>query len=398
VILAAAMVGVLSGPVVEVGLERLRAEHGGSLRGRRVGLLCHAASVTSDGRHAIDILRDAGVDVRRLFAPEHGLRGLAAAGQVVASGTDAATGLPVVSLYGAKTAPTPDDLRELDALVVDLQDVGVRFYTYAASMLRCLEPAVAAGVEVVVLDRPNPLGGDLLEGPRADSEAPRAPSLMSLAPGPLVNGLTLGEIARYANSRRVQPARLTVVAMRGWHRSMTWAETGRAWTPPSPNLRTAEAAMAYPGVCLLEATNVSEGRGTETPFLLFGAPWLDVKMVLGALDAPGFAFDSAVFTPRATQAAPEPKHEGVACRGVRVRVVDGPHARPYRLGVVLLARIRGQAGFAWRDEGWALDRLVGTSRLREALLRGDGVDVIVGADAPGLQSFRLDRQSSLLYD
>ena len=204
----AARRSLAASPLVLVGLERVAADPRARLRGRRVGLLAHAASVTADGRHAIDVLRGAGVDVVRLFGPEHGLRGRAAAGEEVAGGFDAASGLPVVSLYGARTKPTAEDLRGLDVLVVDLQDAGVRFYTYASTMLLCLEAAAEAGLEVVVLDRPNPLGGDRVEGPERDPAMPF--SLVSVAPGPLVHGLTLGEMALVANSRREKPGRVSV--------------------------------------------------------------------------------------------------------------------------------------------------------------------------------------------
>ena len=247
--LGLALAALLAAPV-EVGLERLEAEHGGALRGKRVGLVAHAASVTRDGRPAADVLRASGVQVVRLFTPEHGLLGQAGAGEKVQDGLDPRTGLPVVSLYGAKQAPSADDLRGLDALVFDLQDAGVRFYTYGATLLLCLEAAGEAGVELVVLDRPNPLGGERVEGPVAETV-----SFLSRLPGPLLHGLTLGELARLANARRERPTRLTVVAMRGWTRAMLWDDTGRPWPTPSPNLRSAEAALAYPGTCLLEATN-----------------------------------------------------------------------------------------------------------------------------------------------
>lgn len=383
---------------VEVGLERLEADGGAPLRGRRVGLVVHAASVTADGRHAIDVLRGQGVQVVRLFAPEHGLLGRAAAGETVRGGVDPRTRLPVVSLHGAagKTKPAPEDLRGLDALVVDLQDAGVRFYTYAATTILCLEAAAEAGIDLVVLDRPNPLGGDLLEGPEADPMALR--TLVSLAPGPLIHGLTVGEMARYVNARLPRPSRLTVVPMHGWNRGMLWSDTGRDWVPPSPNLVTADAATAYPGVCLLEATNVSEGRGTESPFLLLGAPWLRTEAVLASLSVPGFAFEAARFTPLASEAAPDPKFGDAACAGVRVHVTDPRAARPYALGVALLATLRRlQPEFAWRHGGLALDRLVGTRRLRDALERGDGVEAIVKADAAAIETFRRERRAILLY-
>ena len=183
----------LARPGIEVGLERVAADQGGALRGRRVGLLAHAASVTSEGRHAVDVLRGAGVDVRRLFGPEHGPRGRAEAGEEVASGVDAPTGLPFVSLYGEKNTPAPADLEGLDVLVADLQDAGVRFYTYVSTLLLCLEAAAEAGIEVCVLVRPNPLGGDLVEGPEREPGVPSC--VVSSAPGRVVLGLTVGEMS-----------------------------------------------------------------------------------------------------------------------------------------------------------------------------------------------------------
>ncbi len=380
--------------VVQTGLDVVLAQRGAALRGKRVGLVVHAASVAADGRHAIDALR--GVEVRavRLFAAEHGLRSRAAAGEQIASGSDPATGLPMVSLYGAKTKPTPEDLAGLDALVFDLQDAGVRFYTYESTLLLCLEAACEAGVELVVLDRPNPLGGELMEGPLRSPAL--AASLVSMAPGPLVHGLTLGEMARYVNARRSRPARLTVVAMKGWTRATLWADTGRAWVAPSPNLRSPEAAIAYPGTALLEATNVSEGRGTDAPFLLVGAPWLPAEAIVRAARAPGFALSAVRFTPLASEAAPEPKHRDTVCAGVRVRVSDARAARPYELGVRLLHALRRQPPFRWRSDG-ALDRLVGAPRLREALERDETVEAILAADRAAIDAFRHERVPALLY-
>jgi uncharacterized protein YbbC (DUF1343 family) len=399
--LAATPLGLAAGralaaaPAVVVGLERVEADRGAPLRGRRVGLLGHGVSVTADGRHAIDVLRGCGVDVVRLFGPEHGLRGLAAAGEKVASGTDAQSGLPVVSLYGEKSRPTPEDLRGLDVLVVDLQDAGVRFYTYASTMLLCLEAAAAAGLDVVVLDRPNPLGGERVEGPERDPAMPE--SLVSKAPGPLVHGLTLGEMARLAGRRLPKPGRVSVVAMSGWTRPMSWEDTGRPWFNPSPNLRSAEAAMAYPGTCLLEATNASEGRGTEAPFLLVGAPWANAEQIAREAATPGFALEPVAFTPTPSPAAPAPKHAGVPCRGVRVRVTDRPTAHPFALGLRLLVALRRHREFEWVREGAWLDTLCGTKAVRAALERGDGVEAILQAQAPPIAAWRRERIPDLLY-
>ena len=386
---------------VETGLDVVAAGDVSLLRGKRLALLAHAASVTSDGRHAIDVLRSASLDLRLVFAPEHGLRGQAAAGEGVKGERDPGSGLPVVSLYGGKTRPSRDDLMGVDAVVVDLQDAGVRFYTYASTLLLTLEAAAEAGREVIVLDRPNPLGGELVEGPLSDSEDRVARSLLNRAPGPLVHGLTLGELALFANARSARPARLHVVRMRGWRRTMTWEDTGLRWVAPSPNLRSAAAALAYPGVCLLEATNVSEGRGTAAPFLRLGAPWLDPSALRAALrDATqqaGFALEPVTFVPRSGPADPAPKHEGRECRGLAVRVIDPRAVRPYALGVALLAALRGQPSFAWRDGGTALDRLVGARSLREGLQAGRSASEILAGDEAAIAAFRRDRASVLLY-
>jgi len=386
----------VASPPVVVGLERVARGEVAALAGKRLGLLVHRASVTAAGEHAVDVLRRRGLAVVRLFSPEHGLRGEAAAGEPVAGGVDGASGLPLVSLYGAKTAPSPADLAGLDALVVDLQDAGVRFYTYAGTMLLALEAAAEAGVEVVVLDRPNPLGGERLAGPAAAPRAEVPASLVNTVPGPLVHGLTLGEIARLAAADLPRPLRLTVVPMEGWERWMTWADTGRPWVPPSPNLRSAEAALAYPGTALLEATNVSEGRGTESPFLLLGAPWLDPDRLLG-IAVPGFALEPAAFTPRGSVAAPRPKHAGVPCRGVRVRVTDPAAAEPYRLGLELLARLDADPDFEWLDDGRALTRLLGTPRVVAGLRAGTPVEGLLAADRLDHARWRRDRRPALLY-
>jgi uncharacterized protein YbbC (DUF1343 family) len=392
---AAALVAacVLAAPV-RVGLDVVDAEAGRPLVGKRVGLVANGASVTLDGRHAVEVLRSRGVNVVRLFAPEHGFRGHRAAGESVASGRDAPSGLPVVSLYGARRRPLREDVADLDALVVDLQDAGVRFYTYESTLLLCLAAAAEFGLELVVLDRPNPLGGERMAGPLAAAE--RRESFVSMAPGPLIHGLTLGELARLANAHRAPATRLTVVAMRGWHREMSWADTGRAWVPASPNLRSAEAVLAYPGLALLEASNVSEGRGTLTPFLLFGAPWLEMAS-LTLPRVPGFSLEATGFTPRAALLDPSPKYRDVLCSGARVRVTDAHLADPWRLGLALVTSLARRRGFEWLRHGAALDALLGTTSLREALERGDDTEDLAGADAAARAAFAVVRRPALLY-
>jgi uncharacterized protein YbbC (DUF1343 family) len=383
-------------PKVEVGLERLAEDGVPRLAGKRLGLVVHAASITADGRHAIDVAADLGLNVVRLFTPEHGLRGRAAAGEGVAGGRDEASGLEVVSLYGERRKPTPDDLAGLDVLVFDLQGAGVRFYTYVSTLILCLEAAAEAGLEFVVLDRPNPLGGERVEGP---SSAPRdvvPASFVNLAPGPLVHGLTLGEMARFVKAQRELPVRLTVIPMRGWKREMMWDDTGRPWISPSPNLRSAEAALAYPGVALLEATNASEGRGSASPFLKLGAPWFDPRTT-ASVRVQGFELVPERFTPRASAAAGSPKYLDQECAAWRVRVVDAAVAQPYQLGVALLVELSRQEGFAWLQDGGVLTRLLGTPRVFADLQRGKSVDEILAADDVDHEAWKEERRGALLY-
>lgn len=380
---------------MRVGLERIADGDAEILRGKRVGLIAHAASVTVDGRHAIDVLGDAEVEVVRLLAPEHGLRSRAAAGERIADDRDPVSGLPVVSLYGEQRQPQPGDLEDLDALVFDLQGAGVRFYTYVSTLILAVEAAAEAGIEMVVLDRPNPLGGRRVEGPVAAPRNVVPASFVNMAPGPLVHGMTMGEMARLVNKRLPRPAALEVVTMEGWRRDMVWTDTGLPWVPPSPNLRTPEAAFTYPGVALLEATNVSEGRGTVAPFLRFGAPWLAPEV--SPLPEPGFVLRPTTFTPRSSPAAPAPKYVDETCNGFAVRVTDAHDASAYRLGIALLHRLHREPGFAWRDGGDALTWLLGTPRVYEQLTSGANVEAILSADADDHQAWRGARRPYLLY-
>jgi len=381
--------------VVEVGLDRVAAGEDHGLRGKRLGVIVHAASVAADGRHAIEVLRDAELDVVRLMTPEHGLRSRAAAGEHVESGTDPDSGLPVVSLYGKRRKPAPEDLEGLDALVFDLQGGGVRFYTYVSTMILALEAAADTGLEFVVLDRPNPLGGNRIEGPVSAPRDIVPASFVNMAPGPMVHGLTLGEMARFVNQGLEKPARLTVVTMEGWERHMTWADTGRAWVPPSPNIRSPEAAIAYPGVCLLEASSISAGRGTERPFLFFGAPWIQPSEL--QVSVPGFELEPVTFTPTTSPAAPYPKFLDRECRGMRVHVTDAASAEPYRLGIELLVALQGDADFEWGRDGGALTRLIGTTRLLDDLRQGKTVEEIIAADLEDHEAWRRERALALLY-
>ncbi|MEO8500054.1 MAG: DUF1343 domain-containing protein, partial [Vicinamibacteria bacterium] len=364
-VLLPSMARAVAPPRVLTGLDLVVRAKGAPLRGKRVGLLVHAASLTADGRHAIDALGASGVTLTKLFGAEHGFRGLAAAGERVDDSIDAHTGLPVISLYGNRSKPLPEDLEGLDVFVIDMQDAGVRFYTFAATMMHCLEACATAGLPILILDRPNPLGGRRIEGPTSAPRAEVPASLVNLTPGPLVHGLTIAEIARVVNAGRDQKAKLGTVDLQGWSRDMTWADTGLVWVSPSPNLRSPEACLAYPGTCLLEGTTATEGRGTDAPFLKIGAPWLKSAELASAIRVRGFACEPTKFTPRSSPATPAPKHLDLPCQGLLIRVTNARSAEPYRLGLTLIVEMKKRhPEFAWLRGGSGFDRLIGPALVK----------------------------------
>lgn len=375
------------------------------VRGRRIGLVAHPASVDGRLRHALDVLRDAGADVRALFGPEHGFGGAAQDMIAVGSGERTAEhgGVPLHTLYGsteASLAPSRQALAGLDALVVDLQDVGSRYYTFVWTAALVLRAAAAAGLETIVLDRPNPLGGDVVEG------APQRPghrSFVGLYDVPVRHGMTIGEIATMVRALEgLDSASLRVVAMRGWSRAMRWDACGVPWVLPSPNMPTPETARVYPGGCLLEGTNASEGRGTTRPFEIFGAPWIDGAALAAAVgEVPGATLRPLVFEPTFH------KHARVSCGGVQVHVTDERAFEPYAAYVRLLAAMRALAPheLAWRKDAYefvtdrpAIDLLTGGPEIREAIDAGASVEPALDAERAGAARFVGTRRAWLLYE
>ncbi|MGE5190524.1 MAG: exo-beta-N-acetylmuramidase NamZ domain-containing protein [Gemmatimonadota bacterium] len=364
---------------VAAGLDVLVAQRFAPLRGLAVGLVCNPTAVDRRLRHAADLFREArGVRLAALFGPEHGVRGDSQYMAAVGDERDPATGVPVHSLYGSRAEslrPAAGTLSGLDALVFDIQDVGTRFYTYQATMLYCMEAAARARIAFFVLDRPNPVGGRALEGPALH---PGFESFCGVHDVAVRHGMTVGELAGMYREERDLDLALTVVPCRGWRRDMHQRDTGLPWIFPSPNMPTPETALVYPGMCLLEGTNLSEGRGTTRPFELFGAPWLDARRLADALSAerlPGVAFRPASFVPSWD------KHAGTRCHGAEVVVADRYAFRPVRTGLACVAAARAQdpARFRWRTEAYefvehvpAFDLLCGSSREREALEGGEG--------------------------
>lgn len=391
------------------GLDRVAAgdpEVLRSLRGRKLGLLAHPASVARAGDalvHAHDVFVRQQLDVCVLFGPEHGYGGQAQ--DMIAVGEESAAGGPrVYSLYGAREedlSPRPEWLHGLDAVVIDLQDIGSRYYTFVWTAVLVLRACAAQGVQLIVLDRPNPLGGELVEGgPQRQGYR----SFVGLHDVAVRHGMTIAELAKLALDReRIDPAALEIVAMQGYTRALSFAETGQPWVLPSPNMPTLDTALVYPGGCLLEGTNLSEGRGTTRPFEIFGAPFLDGHALARALPealVPGATLRALSFEPTFQ------KHGRKRCGGVQVHVHDARAFRPYALYARLIAaaaRLAPEA-FALRSDTYefvsdrpALDLLVGGPELRQCIEQGEGLEDWLAADAEAAARFASERAPYLLY-
>jgi len=383
-----------------LGSDRLLASQ--RLDGMRVGVVCNPASVDRDLRHIADRL--AGGSRARLtaiFGPQHGFRSDVQENMIeTAHGRDEVRNVPVYSLYSDTREPTREMLRDVDALVVDLQDVGTRIYTYIYTMAKCLVAARAHGVKVIVCDRPNPIGGVGVEGPML---VHGFESFVGLYPLPMRHGMTIGELARLFNVEFGIGADLEVIAMEGWRRDMYFDATGVPWVLPSPNIPTLDTAIVYPGAVLLEGTNVSEGRGTTRPFELLGAPWVNAERFAGAmnrLDLPGVRFRPAVIEPTFH------KHAHTSCGGCQIHVLDRHAFRPVETGVAVIAAFRATdpVRFAWRDppyeyehEKMPIDILAGSSAMREQIEAGTAVRDIARSWEAAVREFMTIRERYLLY-
>ncbi len=358
------------------------------LRGARVGLITNQTGRTRDGRSDIDLLFHApGVKLLELFSPEHGIRGIL--DKAVPDGADAETGLPVRSLYGKTRRPTKEMLRGLDTLVFDIQDIGCRFYTFISTMLYCMEEASKYGIRFVVLDRPDPIGGHRIFGPLPD---PDKLSFTACGRIPLVHGMTTGELARLFRARKKMRLELQVVPVKGWKRNQWLDQTDIPWVNPSPNMRSLGAAALYPGVGLLEAANLSVGRGTPAPFEILGAPWIDGKKLAAALERAGLAgvtFSPARFTPKTS------KFKGEPCGGLRIGITDREALRPVKLGIVLAETL--DRLFPGKFQVEKVNRLLKNDRVQAMIEKGLPFPRIQSTWRKDLASFREERKKALLY-
>jgi uncharacterized protein YbbC (DUF1343 family) len=385
---------------ISLGSERLLAS--GALAGKQVAVVCNPASVDHTFGHVAD--RIAAVpDVRlaAIFGPQHGFRSDVQENMIESDhGRDARRRVPVYSLYSETRMPTPEMMQGLDALVIDLQDVGTRIYTYIYTMAYCLEAAKRDGVKVIVCDRPNPIGGSQVEGPML---SPGYESFVGLYPIPMRHGMTIGELARLFNEHFGIGADLEVITMTGWSRAMYHDTAEAPWVMPSPNMPTVDTAIVYPGTVLFEGTNVSEGRGTTRPFELAGAPWVEDERFAEALNArgfPGVHFRPTIFEPTFH------KHAKVTCGGVQIHVTDRAAFRPVLVGVLLTEAFRAAdpAAFAWREppyeseyEKLPFDILAGTCETREQIEAGVKAEEIARSWEPAVAEFLTVREKFLLY-
>jgi uncharacterized protein YbbC (DUF1343 family) len=364
---------------VRVGLDLLEEKWPGALRGLRVGLLLHPASVNKNLEHSVNLfIKSRKFTLKALFGPQHGIRGETQDNMVEWEGfIDPATGLSVFSLYGHTRKPEPWMLKDMDVLAIDVQDVGSRYYTFIWTMELCMQACMEMGKFVVILDRPNPIGGQITEGPVSEMAFA---SFVGQRPLPVRHAMTIGEIGGYLRNEFYPSLDCHVIPMNGWKRKLWFDETGFPWVMPSPNMPTPDTAAVYAGTCLLEATNISEGRGTTRPFEIFGAPFIEPERVVRHLKT--FKLPGVVFRPLYFQPTFQ-KHAGKLCGGVQIHVINRARFRSFKTGVAVLKTVYDlyPEFFEWKMppyeyemEKMPVDILAGTGRLRKDIVKGESLD------------------------
>ncbi|MDO9548499.1 MAG: DUF1343 domain-containing protein [Candidatus Marinimicrobia bacterium] len=389
---------------VKTGLDVLREQNFEQFAGKRVGIICNHTACDKTGKHIVDLFHDSGkCRVTVIFGPEHGFRGLHADGRTIHDETDPKTGALIYSLYGTIRQPTTEMLQNVDVLVYDIQDVGARFYTYITTMSLSMESAAKHGIPFVVLDRPNPIRGDLTEGPVLDMNFQ---SFVGPHPIPIRYGLTIGELAGWIAGEILRKndatVNLTVIKTEGWKRSLWYDQTDLPWISPSPNMTTLETAVVYPGFCLLEGASLSEGRGTDAPFLKFGAPWIDAQQYADALNAlrlKGIRFKPISFTPVSIpNVAYKPKYENQLCGGVEIQITNRDELRSVAAMLIILEKTRDMypENLTIRS---SLNRLYGSDKLGAALTTGKtSVNILIDGWQKDVENFTRESEKYYLYD
>lgn len=410
-------VSPLSNKVI-LGIEVFLQRHLDLVKGKRVGLITNPTGVDSQLRSTIDLFyKNPGINLIALYGPEHGVRGNAQAGEYVAFYKDERSGLPVFSLYGQSMKPVPEmlksidgymrsfDIKELgkspekamvkslDVMIFDIQDVGTRVYTYIATMAYCMQACAESGIDFIILDRPNPINGIDMEGPIL--EYPAFSSFVGLYPIPMRHGMTAGELGKLFNEKFLKKkVKLTVIPMEGWERKLWYDETSLPWVIPSPNMPTLETASVYPGQVLLEGTNISEGRGSTKPFELFGSPWIDgyeLARKLNKLNLPGVRFREAWFTPLFS------KYQGKPCGGTQIHILNRKAYKPFESSLHIIKTIMDSYPDQFQFHAEYFDKIIGTSKIREAMNKGVKIQKIVSDYENELEVFSKLRKPYLIY-
>lgn len=366
---------------VKTGLDLFERNWPKELKGSRVGLLVHPASVNRRLEHAINLfIKSRKLELKAIFGPQHGIYGETQDNMIEWEGfCDPQTGLPVYSLYGHTRRPTPQMLKEIDVMVIDMQDIGSRYYTFIWTMELCMQICLEMNKSVVVLDRPNPIGGHLTEGPVLDMAYA---SFVGQRPLPIRHGMTIGEIGNYLKNEFYPSLDFHVITIQGWERKMWFDNTGLPWVMPSPNMPTLDTSTVYPGMCLLEGTNLSEGRGTTRPFEIFGAPFIEHEKLVKKLKE--FKLSGVVFRPMYFQPTFQ-KYAGKLCGGAQIHIINREKFKPFKTGVAILKAVYDlyPKDFSWRQppyeyetEKMPIDILAGTDRLRRDIEEGTGIDIM----------------------
>ncbi|NWF90573.1 MAG: DUF1343 domain-containing protein [Ignavibacteriaceae bacterium] len=373
------------------------------IKNKRIGIVTNHTAVLSSGKHLVDSLfKLNGIHISALFGPEHGIRGDNSAGDLIPNQVDEKTGIPIHSLYGKVRKPTQEMLKGIDILIFDIQDVGARFYTYISTLFYVLQAAAENNIPILVLDRPNPITGVYVDGP---IRHPDLSSFVGIAPLPIVHGMTIGELAEYFVGEKMigdhVKVNLTVIKMKNWQRELFYDYFFSGWTNPSPNISSLETAIVYPGTCLVEGINVSEGRGTAKPFLTIGAPYINSKELINELNKykiKGVEFSAAMFTPKSIPGiASNPKYKDEKCFGVEIKVTNRNELESVKFGIILISVLNQLYPNNLKFRESAFDRLSGDTIIRKQILQGLSAKEIINFYQYDLNNFKKIREKYLLY-